>query len=178
WVLVGSGLTTTVAAADAWSGLVPAPVARPARALAAALGLPLATYTAALLANTAVPVWHEARRILPFLFAAGAATSASAAALLTTPPEAAAPARRLALGGAVAAVAATEVMTRRLGPVGAPYGSGGAGRLKRAALGLTVAGAAVVAGFGARSRPAAIAGGVMLLGGALCERGSTFRAGF
>jgi formate-dependent nitrite reductase membrane component NrfD len=178
WVLVGSGLTTTVAAADAWSGLVPAPVARPARALAAALGLPLATYTAALLANTAVPVWHEARRILPFVFAAGAATSASAAALVTTPPEAAAPARRLAVGGAVVAVTATEVMTRRLGPLGAPYGSGAAGRLKRAALGLTVTGAAVVAGLGARSRPAAMAGGALLLGGALCERGSIFRAGF
>ena len=32
------------------------------------LGLPLATYTGALLANTAVPVWHEARGELPFLF--------------------------------------------------------------------------------------------------------------
>ena len=39
-------------------------------------GLPLATYTGVLLANTAVPVWHEARRELPFVFAAGAATSA------------------------------------------------------------------------------------------------------
>ena len=28
------------------------------------------TYTAALVANTAVPVWHEARRELPFVFAA------------------------------------------------------------------------------------------------------------
>ena len=141
WVLAGSSLTTTVAAADAWTGLVPPWAARPARMLSAALGLPLATYTAALLANTAVPAWHEARRILPFVFAAGAATSASAAALVTTPPEAAAPARRLAVGGAVVAVTATEVMTRRLGPLGAPYGSGAAGRLKRAALGLTVAGA-------------------------------------
>ena len=43
------------------------------------LGLPLATYTAALIANTAVPAWHEARRELPFVFAAGAAASAGAA---------------------------------------------------------------------------------------------------
>jgi Polysulphide reductase, NrfD len=178
WVLAGSGLTTTIAAAEAWTGLVPAPVARPARGLAAALGLPLATYTAALVANTAVPVWHEARRSLPFVFAAGAATSAGAAALLATPPEAAAPARRLAVGGAVAGIAATEVMTRRLGPLGAPYGSGAAGWLKRAALGLGATGAGVVAGLGARSRPAAMAGGALLLGGALCERWSVFRAGF
>jgi hypothetical protein len=178
WVLTGSGLTTTIAAADAWTDLVPAPVARPARTLAAALGLPLATYTAALVANTAVPVWHEARRSLPFVFAAGAATSASAAALLTTPPEAAAPARRLAVGGAVAGIAATELMTRRLGPLGAPYKAGAAKWLKRAALGLTAAGAGTVAGLGARSRPAAMAGGALLLGGALCERWSVFRAGF
>jgi formate-dependent nitrite reductase membrane component NrfD len=178
WVLTGSSLTTTIAAADAWTGLVPASVARPSRVLAAALGLPLATYTAALVANTAVPVWHEARRSLPFVFAAGAATSASAAALLTTPPAAAAPARRLAVGGAVVGIAATEVMTRRLGALGAPYGSGAAGRLKQAALGLTAAGAGVVAGLGARSRPAAMAGGALLLGGALCERWSVFRAGF
>jgi polysulfide reductase-like protein len=178
WVLAGSSLTTTIAAADAWTGVVPAHVARPARGLAAALGLPLATYTAALVANTAVPVWHEARRTLPFVFAAGAATSAGAAALLTTPPEAAAPARRLAVGGAVSGIAATEVMTRRLGPLGAPYGSGAAGRLKRAALALSAAGAGIVAGPGARSRPAAMAGGALLLGGALCERWSVFRAGF
>ena len=33
----------------------------------------LATYTAALLANTAVPAWHEAHRELPFVFAAAPA---------------------------------------------------------------------------------------------------------
>ena len=37
-----------------------APEGRPAR-LRPLFGLPLSTYTAALLANTAVPVWHEAR---------------------------------------------------------------------------------------------------------------------
>ena len=36
---------------------------------------------AVLLANTAVPVWHEARRELPFVFAASAAASAGAAAV-------------------------------------------------------------------------------------------------
>ena len=68
WLLSASGLATTLAAADAWTGRLPAP-GRVARPLAAGLGLPLATYTAALVANTAVPVWHEARTTLPFLFA-------------------------------------------------------------------------------------------------------------
>ncbi|MBV8998383.1 MAG: polysulfide reductase NrfD, partial [Solirubrobacterales bacterium] len=92
WILGASGATTTVAAANAWTGWFPrsARIARPAAAL---LGLPLSTYTAALVANTAVPVWHEARRILPFVFGSGAALSAGAAAVIATPPEHAAPAR-------------------------------------------------------------------------------------
>ncbi|HMI21432.1 MAG TPA: hypothetical protein VK496_00810 [Gaiellaceae bacterium] len=40
-----------------------------AQTAAGLLGLPLTTYTAALVANTAVPIWHEARRELPFVFA-------------------------------------------------------------------------------------------------------------
>ena len=64
WVLAGSGLTTTVARRRRVDRRAcPRRSARPARGRCRrALGLPLATYTAALLANTAVPVWHEARR--------------------------------------------------------------------------------------------------------------------
>ena len=40
-----------------------------ARGAAGLSGLPMATYTAVLIANTAVPVWHEARHELPFVFA-------------------------------------------------------------------------------------------------------------
>ena len=81
--------------------------AAPPQVAAALLGLPLATYTAALIANTAVPVWHEARRELPFVFAAGAAASAGAAATVAhARPRDAGPARRLAVGGAVAELAA------------------------------------------------------------------------
>ena len=47
-----------------------------------ARGAPLATYTGALLANTAIPVWREARDELPWLFGASAAASAGAAASL------------------------------------------------------------------------------------------------
>ncbi|MDQ6748466.1 MAG: polysulfide reductase NrfD, partial [Candidatus Dormibacteraeota bacterium] len=72
WVLSVSSTTTAVAALNAFTGRLagPAAVARP---LAALFGLPLSTYTGALLANTAIPVWHEARRQLPVLFASGAA---------------------------------------------------------------------------------------------------------
>src|SRR6185437_4478087 len=96
WILSVSGAATTVAAANALTGWFPrtSRIARPAAAL---FGLPLSTYTAALVANTAVPVWHEARRILPFVFGSGAALSAGAATVIITPPEHAAAARRLAL---------------------------------------------------------------------------------
>ena len=177
WLLLASGGATTVAAADAWTRLVPVPFGRVARAAAAALGLPLATYTAALLSNTAVPVWHEARGALPFVFAGSAAASAGGAAVLVTPPEAAAPARRLAVGAAIATTAGVTAMERRLGELGEPYGTGAAGTLKRVALALTAGGAAAIAGLG-RRRAGAAAGGALLLAGAVCERWSIFRAGF
>jgi hypothetical protein len=177
WLLLAGGAATTVAAADAWTRVVPPPLGRAARPAAAALGLPLATYTAALLANTAVPVWHEARATLPFVFGASAAASAGAAAVLASPPGAAAPARRLAVGGAIATAVGVEAMERRLGELGEVYRTGAAGTLKRAALALTASGAGLIAGLG-RRRAGAAAGGALLLAGAVCERWSIFRAGF
>jgi len=178
WILSASGLATTLAAADAFTPFVPGRAGRAARVSAAVLGLPLATYTGALLSDTAVPVWHGARATLPFVFGASAATTAGAAAVATTRPEAAAPARRLAVGGAVVTAGALAAMERGLGPLAEPYSTGAAGRLKRAAQVLTFAGAAVVAGLGRRGRLPAAVGGGLLLAGALCERWSIFRAGF
>jgi hypothetical protein len=65
WVLALYGAATGVAAGSELTGLAPG-VGRAAKLPAALLGLPLATYTAGLLSNTAVPVWHEGRMILPF----------------------------------------------------------------------------------------------------------------
>jgi len=177
WILTGFGAATTGAAAHALTGRLPRTGAacRPAAAL---LGLPLSTYTGALLAQTSVPVWHEARRQLPVVFAAGAALSAGAAATALTSPEHAAPARRLTVLGAVAELASVHVMERRLGELGEPYRGGQAATFKRLADGLVAAGAVTVAASGRRSRPAAIAGASAVLAGAACERYSIFRAGF
>jgi hypothetical protein len=171
WILSASGLTTALAAANSWTGLFPraGAVSRPAAAL---LGLPLSTYTAALVANTSVPVWHEARRTLPFVFASGAAASAGAAALMISPSGDPGPARRLALAGAVGELAGTQLMERRLGELGEPYHSGTPGRLGRLAKGLTAAGAAAVAAGVGR------AGGALIAAGAFAERWSIFKAGF
>ena len=177
WILSGSGTATGIAAANTFTGLFggPAAVAKPAAAL---FGLPLATYTGALIANTSVPVWHEARLSLPALFAGGAAASAGAAATLLTPPAHAAPARRLAVMGAAAELAVMSAMERRLGSLAEPYHEGTSGRLARAAKALTAAGAVTIAGWGHRRRSAAVLGGTALLAGAAAERFAVFRAGF
>jgi formate-dependent nitrite reductase membrane component NrfD len=177
WVLAASGAATGVSAINALSGRLrkPALVAKPASAL---LGLPLSTYTGALLAQTAVPVWREARAELPAVFAAGAAASAGGGACALTPVAHAGPARRLALLGAAAELVAVALMRRRLGELAEPYGQESAAAYGDAARGLTAAGAALVAVRGARSRATAAAGGALLMAGALCERWSVFKAGF
>ena len=65
---------------------------------AAALGPAMATYTAVLLADTAVPAWHEAHRELPFVFA-GSALAAGGGIGLAAGGDVR-PARRVAVAGA------------------------------------------------------------------------------
>jgi hypothetical protein len=177
WILTASGASTTVAAASAWTGWFPR-AGRLARPAAALLGLPLSTYTAALVANTAVPVWHEARRTIPFVFGSGAALSAGAAAVIATPPEHAAPARRLALASAALELGAKELMERRLAEHGEPYRQGAALRFGRLGQACIAGGAALLALRGRDSRLAAVGAGGLLSAGALSARWSMFKAGF
>ncbi len=177
WLLASSGAATTLAGAHAWTGRFPrsARLAKPAAAL---LGLPLSTYTAALIANTAVPVWHEARRTLPFVFGAGAALSAGAAGVALTPPARARPARRLALGAAALELGVKQLMELRLGEHRGPYQAAAAARTTRLAQAAIVTGATLLYFRGGDSRPAATASGLLLCAGALSARFSVFRAGF
>jgi hypothetical protein len=177
WILSGCGTATAIAAANALTGLFPG-LAKPAKPAAALLGLPLATYTGALIANTSVPVWHEARASLPALFASGGAASAGAAATALTPAEYAAPARRLALMGAAAELVMTNVMEQKLGSLAEPYHEGQSGTLARTATVLTALGAMTIGAWGHRRRSAAVLGGAALLAGAAAERFAVFRAGF
>jgi formate-dependent nitrite reductase membrane component NrfD len=176
WILSGAGTALGVAAACETLGILPG-VKRVAEASAGALGPALSTYTAVLLSDTAVPAWHQAYPELPFLFAGSAAATAGAAATLLTPPEHAGLARSVALGGVLAELAATEVMERRLGEIAEPYHEGEPGRFGRLAKGLGLAGAAVLAVGGRRSRPLALLGSAAVLAGSLCERWAIFKAG-
>jgi formate-dependent nitrite reductase membrane component NrfD len=176
WILSGSGTFTALATANAWTGRFPR-LGRVARPAAALFGLPLSTYTAALVANTAVPVWHGARRWLPFVFGSGAALGAGAAAVMVTPPAQAAPARRLALGAAAFEGPLMELMALRTGEHGSAYRRGAPAvwaNISRAAI---VSGAGLLYRFGSRSRPAAVAGGALLSVGAVATRWTIFTAG-
>jgi hypothetical protein len=151
---------------------------RNARTAAALLGLPLSTYTAALVTNTAVPAWHESRRTLPFAFAGGAAASAGAALTALTPVSAAAPARRLAVAGTAAEILATELTQHQLGDLADAYRSGATHRLGTASTLSLGAGAALISALASRSRWAAVAGGALVTAGSLLARWSVFKAGF
>jgi Polysulphide reductase, NrfD len=177
WILLVSGGATSTAALLEWSGRLK-PVKLAAELVSALAGGPLSVYTATLVSDTAVPVWHEARQELPFLFGSSAVASAGAAAAIAVPPAAAGPARRLAVGGVLAENAVFQLMEKRLGMLGEPYSKSDAGRYKKVALACTLGGAALLARPGRRSRLAAAAGGALVLAGEVAVRWSVFKAGF
>ncbi len=166
-------------------GLLGPTVGRAAASGAALFGPPLASYTGVLFADTAIPAWHEAHGELPVLFAAsGAAAGAGVQLVITGLAGADArerrPVARLGVAGAVVELAAAHRMEATLdalpGGVGEVYRTGRAGRWNRLARAATATGA-VLALAGARSRAAAVAGGVALATGSLATRFAVFEAG-
>ncbi|MFI6789713.1 NrfD/PsrC family molybdoenzyme membrane anchor subunit [Nonomuraea sp. NPDC050383] len=175
WILAAQGGLSAAAATSDLTGVLPA--AGDAALLATALTGPLtATYTAVLVADTAVPAWHEAYRELPFLFAGSAMAAAGGVAMLATPRAQAGAARAVAALGAAVETVAGEVMQRRLGLVGEPYRLGRAGRLLRAARMLT-AGGGLLAAVAGRSRTLTTLSGLALTAGSLCTRFGVLEAG-
>jgi formate-dependent nitrite reductase membrane component NrfD len=177
WILSGCGAAASLAGVNAWTGLFPR-TARVAGPTAALLGLPLSTYTAALLADTSVPVWRESRRLLPFVFGTGAALGAGAIGVIVTPIDDAGPARRLAVAAAAVEGPLMEVMMRRVGNHGEVYRSGVPATLAHISRAGILAGGALVWARGRRSRAAARIGGALLTVGAVATRWAVFRAGF
>ncbi|MFL5934959.1 MAG: NrfD/PsrC family molybdoenzyme membrane anchor subunit [Gaiellaceae bacterium] len=177
WILAYSSAASSVSAFLHTIGRLRG-VADLARTASAVSGAPLAVYTATLISDTAIPVWHEARRELPFVFGSSAVASAGAAAAIAVPPAQAGPARRLAVGGVLVENALFKLMEKRLGMIGEPYSKGEAGKYKQVALGCTLGGAALLAGLGRRSRLASAAGGALVLAGEVAARWSVFKAGF
>jgi formate-dependent nitrite reductase membrane component NrfD len=186
WILAAYGPGVGVAAASellparlrsTLAGRVVDRLARPAGLASAAVAPAVASYTAALLSQTAVPVWHESHPELPFIFTGSAAASGGGFGMLVAPVSEAGPARRLAVSGAVAEMAATQLLERRLGLVGEVLTTGEAHRHLRRATWLTTAGAVGAALLGGRSRLAAAVSGAALLAGSFSLRLGVLRAG-
>ncbi|WP_369741390.1 NrfD/PsrC family molybdoenzyme membrane anchor subunit [Mycobacterium servetii] len=150
--------------------------ARPAGLSAAAFAPGVASYTAVLLSQTAVPAWNAAHPYLPFVFTGSAAASGGGLGMLLAPVAEAGPARRLAVLGAGLEVAASRLMERRIGLAAQAYTSGKAHRLRKPAEYLTVAGA-LGAVAGGRNRGVAALSGLALLSGSVLQRFGVFEAG-
>jgi hypothetical protein len=148
----------------------------PLTVAAGALGPAVATYTAVLVSDTAVPAWHDGYREMPFLFAGSAASAGAGLGLATAPLAVSAPARRLGVAGALVEVAAGRLMRRRMGVVAETYESGKAGGLMRAAEGLALAGAGLAVA-GRRSRALSAVAGLCLIAGSALTRFGIFHAG-
>jgi formate-dependent nitrite reductase membrane component NrfD len=177
WILfVSGGATTTAALLDLLDVLKPIKVL--AELTSFLSGPPLATYTGALLANTAIPVWSEARDELPWLFGISAAASAGAAAAIATPTAASGPARRAAVAGVALELGLMTAMEKKLGFVGEVYKQGESHKYGRISKLCAAAGAGLIAWRGKRSRAAAAGGGALILAGELALRWSVFKAGF
>jgi formate-dependent nitrite reductase membrane component NrfD len=186
WVLALYGPFMGIAAA---SELMPAALrrtlpgraldaaARPAGLVAAAIAPAVASYTAVLLSQTAVPAWHEAHPELPFIFTASAAASAGGLGMIVAPVHEAAPARRLAMYGAIVEFAASRRLENRLGLVGETYRTGDAAHALERASTLTAVGVLGSMLLGRRSRSAALLSGAALLAGGFFERLGLLRAG-
>jgi hypothetical protein len=97
---------------------------------------------------------------------------------MATPVPFAGPARRLAVLGSAAELVSVVLLEQRLDDLAEPYHTEAAGSYGRLARALTAAGAFAISARASRSRLAAVAGGGMVLAGAICERWSVFKAGF
>jgi formate-dependent nitrite reductase membrane component NrfD len=176
WILFAYAPLNVVSTASEVTGIAPR-TGRAAGAGAGLLGPAVASYTAALIGDTAVPAWHEGHREMPFLFAGSAASAAAGFGLLAAPLAENAPAQRLAVLAAVGEIAAERLLERRLGMVAETMRTGTAGRRLRAAKALTLAGALGATAVARRSRwGASLSGGALLAASALTRFG-IFAAG-
>lgn len=137
---------------------------------------PLAAYTGVLLADTAVPTWHESYRELPFVFVSSAIAASSGLAMVYSPTAELGPVRHLAVAGAGVELVASELMERRLGELAEPFEEPPARGWHRASKIFTVAGAVGTMVFG-RNRIGAALSGVALMAGSLATRFGVFEAG-
>lgn len=176
WIVSAYAPAAIAAAGSELTGLWPG-VGTAATAAAATLGPAVASYTAVLIADTAVPAWHDARHELPFVFVSSAASAAAGVGLLTATDGDAGPVRRLAAAAVTSELVAERIMEQRLDPaVAKAYHEGKPEKLLRASRILATAGA-LGAVAGGRSRRLRMASGAALIASSALTRFGIFYAG-
>jgi formate-dependent nitrite reductase membrane component NrfD len=180
WVLAASGAANTASALFGGELSPLKPLGDGCAWVGAALGLPLAGYTAVLIGNTAVPLWQGTRRTLPFLFLSSAAVGASS--LLALLPRNDAERRTLKIFCVGARIAeavssyAVERDAKRHPKIAEQLEKGLPAVIWKAAKVLNLAGLAVLAWPGRSSRHERIAA-ALGTAGALALRFGIFYAG-
>jgi formate-dependent nitrite reductase membrane component NrfD len=175
WLLSAFAPAALAAAASDVTGKAPR-LGALGTAAAAAAGPALATYTAALVADTAVPAWHDGHQEMPFVFAASACSAAAGVGLLGAPVNESGPALRTGVVSAALELGLTEAMKRRMGLSGEAYEEGKAHRYDRAAQVVTLGGIGLAVA-GRRRRLGRAVGGVCLVAGSALTRFAIFEAG-
>ena len=191
WLLTGYGPVAGAAAVSEVTGILPK-VGLAATLGAGLLGPAIATYTAALICDTAVPAWHAGYREMPYVFAGSAASAAGGLGLLATRPADAEPARNLAvLGAAAELIAKRQLISRLAGSDGRPgssepgsseqglaepYETGTTGAILRIAEFLTAGGLAGAV-LGRRSRAVSALASASLVAASALTRFGIFEAG-
>jgi formate-dependent nitrite reductase membrane component NrfD len=136
----------------------------PAGYLAGLCGAALATYTGVLVSSSAIPVWQQARQVLPILFGFSAmASSGSAFKLLSHNREEHRISGLFGAAGQVAELAAAFAMERRastVSRVGRPFKRGRSGLLWQSATVLTAV-SLLVTLLPGKSRKKRIAAGIL-----------------
>lgn len=149
----------------------------PTSVAAGVLGAPMATYTAMLLSDTAVPTWHEMHGHLAFVFASSASLASGGLAMLTTPVEQAGPARFFAVAGVAGELVAMRVMKDAMDPVTVePLEQGRPGQWLEWSERLSIVGG-LGALLGGRRRWVAAASGLALVASSALTRFGVFWGG-
>ncbi|HEY7210770.1 MAG TPA: NrfD/PsrC family molybdoenzyme membrane anchor subunit [Bryobacteraceae bacterium] len=174
WILCGTGAAATGAV------LLPEDCALSTTCgIAAGLfGLGLATYTGVLVANSAIPLWYESRRVLPVLFSASAAASAGCALAIFPTQDAGSIPKSFGIAGQLLEIAAGVMMEKQAAivpRVASPLRHGFSGFLWRTSALLTAT--SLVVGMTGRSRRKQTVAGVLGTFGSLLLRFAIQHAG-
>lgn len=149
----------------------------PAQLGQAALAPLLATYTGALLGDTAVPTWAATRDHLPFVFASSASLASGGAAMVLNPTSQTGPARMMAIAGVAGEVISSHLMKESMHPLERePLEEGVPGTLMTWSERLAIAGGlgTLLAG---RSRAVAVLSGAALIASSAMTRFGVLYAG-